>query len=280
MFNGFDNWTREKKSPLFNKVKKWFTPKKATFKENMNIAIYHLKASSDKLRRNSSALNRKNQRLFQKCIEYKLNNKPERATIYANECAELKRLAQLVLSSELALEQAIVRLETINELSDVMGSVLPIISIVENTKNRLVSVIPSVSERLGEVTQMIQSSIVEMGSTPHLSSSQSNLPFEAKKILEQANSVAGERIREKFPELPIELSTSHQSSIKIPVALTATGESVSLSSLSIKSNVYNYIKDHNGELSVLQCASNLGVNPTAVEQAILQLQDEGKILLE
>jgi division protein CdvB (Snf7/Vps24/ESCRT-III family) len=280
MFNGFDNWTREKKSPLFNKVKKWFTPKKATFKENMNIAIYHLKASSDKLRRNSSALNRKNQRLFQKCIEYKLNNKPERATIYANECAELKRLAQLVLSSELALEQAIVRLETINELSDVMGSVLPIISIVENTKNRLVSVIPSVSERLGEVTQMIQSSIVEMGSTPHLSSSQPNLPFEAKKILEQANSVAGERIREKFPELPIELSTSQQSSIKIPVALTATGESVSLSSLSIKSNVYNYIKDHNGELSVLQCASNLGVNPTAVEQAILQLQDEGKILLE
>lgn len=280
MFNGFDNWTHEKKAPLYNRVKKWFTPKKSTFKENMNIAIYHLKASSDKLRRNSSALNRKNQRFFQKCIDYKLNNNPERATIYANECAELKRLAQLVLSSELALEQAIVRLETINELSDVMGSVLPIISIVENTKDRLVSVIPSVSERLGEVTQMIQSSIFEIGSTPDLSSSQSTLPFEAKKILEQANSVAGERIREKFPELPTELSTSHQPPIKIPVALTATGESVSMSSSSIKSNVYNYIKDRNGELSVLQCASYLGVIPSAVEQAILQLQDEGKILLE
>jgi division protein CdvB (Snf7/Vps24/ESCRT-III family) len=280
MFNGFDNWTKEKKTPLLRKVKKWFVPKKSTFKENMNIAIYHLKASSDKLRRNSSALNRKNQRLFQKCIEYKQNNMPERATLYANECAELKRLAHHVLGSELALEQAIVRLETINELSDVMGSVLPIISIVENTKDRLVSVIPSVSERLGEVTQMIQSSIVEMGSTPHLSSSQSNLPFEAKKILEQANSVAGERIREKFPELPTELSTTTSSPIKIPVALTATGESVSLGSQSIKSNVYNYIKNHNGELSVLQCASYLGVIPTAVEHAILQLQDEGKILLE
>lgn len=280
MFDGFDNWTHEKKTPLFKKVKKWLAPKQSTFKENMNIAIYHLKASSDKLRRNSSALKRKNQRLFQKCIDYKLNDKLERATLYANECAELRRLAQLVLSSELALEQAIVRLETINELSDVMGSVLPIIGIVENTKDRLVSVIPSVSERLGEVTQMIQSSIVEMGSTPHLSSPQSNLPFEAKKILEQANSVAGERIRDKFPELPTELSATPSPTIKIPIALTATGESVSLSSPSVKSSVYNYIKDRKGELSVLQCASHLGVIPTAVEQAILQLQDEGKILLE
>jgi hypothetical protein len=127
---------------------------------------------------------------------------------------------------------------------------------------------------------MIQNSIVEMGSTPHLSSPQSNLPFEARTILEQANSVAGERIREKFPELPTELSTPDRPLIKIPVALTATGETVSMSSPSIKSSVYNYIKDRNGELSVLQCASYLGVLPTAVEQAILQLRDEGKILLE
>jgi division protein CdvB (Snf7/Vps24/ESCRT-III family) len=279
MFDGFDNWNNQK-TPLSKKVKKWLTPKKSTFKENMNIAIHHLKASAEKLRRNSRALNRKNQKLFQKCIDYKLNNKPARATLYANECAELKRLAQLTLSSELALEQAIVRLETINELSDVMGSVLPIISIVENTKDRLVSVIPSISERLGDVTQMIQSSIVEMGSTPHLSSTHSKLPFEAKKILEQANSVAGERIRDKFPELPTELTATHEHKIKIPVALSATGESIPLSSSSIKSSVYNYIKDHNGELSVLQCASHLGVIPTAVEQAILKLQDEGKILLE
>ncbi len=285
MFDGFDNWNNQK-TPLLKKFRKWFEPKKSTFKENMNIAIFHLKASAEKLRRNSGALNRKNQRLFKKCIDYKLNNEPERATLYANECAELRRLAQLVLSSELALEQAIVRLETINELSDVMGSVLPIIGIVENTKNRLVSVIPSVSERLGEVTQMIQSSIVEMGSTPHLSSPHSKLPFEANQILEQANSVAGERIRDKFPELPTELRDSHEQKLKIPVALTATGESMPLTSTractasSIKKSVYNYIKDRNGELSVLQCASYLGVIPTDVEQAILQLQDEGKILLE
>jgi Mn-dependent DtxR family transcriptional regulator len=48
----------------------------------------------------------------------------------------------------------------------------------------------------------------------------------------------------------------------------------------LKKQVYSYIKDQEGKLSVVQCASYLGVFPTDVEKAILRLKNEGKIILE
>lgn len=265
---------------MIRKLKRWFKPENKTFKDNINAAIFHLNASAKKLRRNAVALKRKDKTLFDRCIELRINNHSHRALLYANECAELRRLAQLVMSSELALEQAIVRLQTISELSDVMGTVLPILGIVENTKARLLGIIPSVSEQLGEVTGMLQSTIGDMGSVPiEPTTHTSRLSFEAEKILEEVDDAAEEKLRDRFPELPTELYHSDPE-LRVPVALTATGESLLFDESSLISNVYNYIRERNGELSVLKCASNLGVHPTDVEQAILKLKDEGKIILE
>jgi Mn-dependent DtxR family transcriptional regulator len=37
--------------------------------------------------------------------------------------------------------------------------------------------------------------------------------------------------------------------------------------------VYDYLKKRNGNLSIAECASELGVTPKDVEQTILQLRD-------
>jgi division protein CdvB (Snf7/Vps24/ESCRT-III family) len=228
-------------------------------------------------------LKRRDSNFFNKCIDAQLNQRYDRAILYANECAEIRKLAKLLLSSELALEKAIIRLRTISELSDVVGTIVPILGIVQETKGRLKGVIPSVTGRLEEVSGMLNSSITAMGSIDASAPGSTGLNPEVKTILEEANMVADEEIREKFPELPQELHATEvvEDDTRIPVALTASGvEPPKQGRTLLNKQVYKYIKDQDGKLSVVQCASYLGVFPTDIEKAILRLKNEGKIILE
>jgi len=254
-----------------------------SLKENISTATYNLKATLSKIRRNSTGLKQRDSNFFKKCIDAQLNNNYTRAILYANECAEIRKLAKLLLSSELALEKAIIRLQTISELSDIVGTIVPILGIVQETKGRLKGVIPSVTGRLEEVSEMLNSSIMEMGSVHASASGPTNVNPEVMTILEEANTVAEEEIREKFPELPQELHAIKvdDDEARIPIALTATGVEISLQDRALlKRQIYRYIKDQDGKLSVVQCASYFGVFPKDVEKAILRLKNEGKIILD
>ena len=195
-------------------------------------------------------------------------------------------MARLIISSELAIEQAIVRLHTIGEISDVMGTMAPVFEVVQETKGRLTGIIPSVAGKLDEVNNMLHSSLMEMGSAYSFEADGQGSNREAAKILEKANEAAEEKVREKFPELPPDLESQKLEfqefeETRIPVALTASGGELRIQEyVSLKQQVYDYIKACDGQLSIVQCASYLGVFPKDVEKAILKLREEGKISLE
>jgi len=244
------------------------------------MAAYLLESTSNRLRSLSEGLKRRDQRFFAKCIEAEIAGNHTRAIIYANECAEVRKLARLVISSELALEQAALRLQTINKLGDVMVTIAPIVEIVEETKGRLSGIIPSVSANLNEVNSVLKSSLSEMGSVGVNENVENS--GEAMKILREANLTAEEKIREKFPQLPEDLETSEAfAESKIPVALTATGGSLEAEAKDLlKQQVYEYIRACDGKLSPAQCASILGVSSKDVERVILKLKEEGRITIE
>lgn len=241
------------------------------------MAIYLLESTSGKLKFLSEGMKKRDQKFFSKCTEAEINNDHSRAIMYANECAEVRKLARLVISSELVLEQAALRLQTLNKLGDVLTTIAPIVEIVEETKERLVGIVPSVSDKLNEVNSVLRSSLSEMGSTDFLEDP-SNNSSEAMKILEEANLTAEEKIREKFPHLPEELEASEELKFRIPVALTATGENSEIESKGLlKQQVFEYVKTCNGQISLTHCASSLGVPLEAVEEALLRLKEEGRI---
>jgi division protein CdvB (Snf7/Vps24/ESCRT-III family) len=153
-----------------------------------------------------------------------------KAIVYANECVELRRIAQIVLSSELSIEQAILRLDTISEISDLIVAVDPILGIIQETKGRLSNFIPSVAEKLGEVNTVLGSTMTAMSSFHSLGVKMKidsvgiKVNSEAEKILKEANDAAEERIRDRFPEMPLELKISKKKSErKMPVGLMASG---------------------------------------------------------
>ena len=189
-----------------------------------------LSATLTKLKYISSGLKNRDQKIFERCIKANLDKNRMKAIVYANECVELRRIAQIVLSSELSIEQAILRLDTISEISDLIVAVDPILGIIQETKGRLASFIPSVADKLGEVNTVLGSSMTAMGSFHSLGVNMKidsigiKVNSEAEKILKEANDAAEERIRDRFPEMPLDLKISEKNSQRrIPVALTASG---------------------------------------------------------
>jgi division protein CdvB (Snf7/Vps24/ESCRT-III family) len=285
MFNKFEKWNNVENSVL-EKLRARLGQKKPSIQENAIAAVYKLEATLNKLRHTTDGLTRKDEKLFSKCIEAQVAKNLQRAVMYANECAQVRNMAKLVISSELVIEQAIVRLQTIGELGDIMVTMSPVVEVVQETRGRLFGVIPSVAGKLDEVTHMLSSSLTEMSSGNSSENGAQGSNKEALKILEEANVAAEEKFREKFPELPQDLTdqdldAQESEDARVPIALTATGdESVVVPDVSIKEQVYDYVKTCDGNLSIIQCASYLGVFPKDVEKAILKLKEEGKIALE
>jgi len=236
-----------------------------------------LESTLSKLRVLAAKMKKRDKRFFTKAIEAIMIDDSKRAVIYANECAQVRKLARLVIGSELALEQAILRLQTVNEISDIMSAVTPILGIVQETKGRLVGIIPSIAGKLNDVNTVLKSSMSEIGLVSH-AETQIVTSVEAVQILKEVNLAAEEKVREKFPQLPQDLRTP-VAEAHVPIALTTNGSAVEMTAQSLRTQVYEYIKSCDGRMSIVQCASQLDVGPKDVEEVILRLKDEGKIAL-
>ena len=86
------------------------------------------------------------------------------------------------------------------------------------------------------------------------------------------------RLLEKRRQLPQDLRTP-VAEVRVPVALTTNGSAVEMTAQSLRTQVYEYIKNCDGRMSIVQCASQLDVGPKDVQEVILRLKDEGKITL-
>ncbi len=133
--------------------------------------------------------------MFQRCIGAQLSKDTAHAALYANECAEIRKMAHITLSSELALERVILRLQTIEEFGDVMAQLAPVIGIVRETRGRIAGVIPEVAGELGEVNNMLSDMSLETGEVQEQGFDLTASSSEARKVLEESSSIASQQIK-------------------------------------------------------------------------------------
>jgi len=224
-----------------------------------------LRAQSDRLEQAASRLQARNKELFEKCVNSKTSGDHSRALIYANECAEIRKIAKTIINGQLALEQVILRLETIEELGDIFVQMGPIVNVVQEIQGQLTGVLPEVSHELGEINSALNSAVLEAGSA----SENPPIPIpiseeETERVLAEANVIADERMKEYFPFLPDALETPEK---------TADDD--------IENRVYEYIKSLGDRtISVKTCASALQLPPDLVKKAISSLTEKKRLLLE
>jgi len=172
-------------------------------KVKLENSIYKLNNVKSRLSQFAERLEQKDKDLLEKCMAAMASGDQSKAKIYAAECAEVRRMARLIISGQAAVEQAALRLETIKEFGDVAKSVEPLVKVIRSLGGKLKGIIPEASYELEEAGKSLNELIFETGEI----SSSTGLSFqpsspEAEKILEAASAIAEQRMKEKFPSLP------------------------------------------------------------------------------
>ena len=239
-------------------------------KERIAHAVFRLSAQQSRLEHMSARLKQKDQEMFQRCIGAQVAKDSAHARIYANECAEIRKIAKVVLASQLALERAILRLQTVEEFGDVLVQIAPVIDVVKETKSHIAGVIPEVGNELEEVNSMLSDLSLETGETDDQELEADINSEEARKVLQESTAVAEEKMKEQFPKIP-EMDQLPNKLILVPEG----GEGVFL-----EEAVLDFVKDHNGELSLSDCATSLGASYDDIKKTIVRLRDEGRITLD
>jgi len=188
------------RTPWTKKFKEAIRP--TPMRQRVSDCLFKLKVQQRKLERTSYHMQQRDQALYGKCVLATQGKNTQLASMYANECAELRKMAKVVLHSELALEQVTLRLETVHEFGDLANAMTPVANVVRTLKSQLEGVMPEVSLELSEINETLEGLAVEVGETTETSFDVTSSSEESQHILQEANIVAEQKMKERFPELP------------------------------------------------------------------------------
>jgi len=269
-----------------------------------------LKIEQSRIEQVSFRLKKRDNVLFQTCVHALKKQNKGRATILANEIAEIKKLTKFLYHVELAIERVILRLETIRELSDIVIDLKPALRMLQNVSKELFEVLPDVSSELGKVNDVISETLY----STRITTDESLIPVNrttpgGEEILKEVSSFVEQRVAEKLPEPPANLETPMETPVRQMVALAATCsqtigqetseiEAVSSQNLfsfketevqevslkvekrSLEDVLFEYVKKSKGEVDLTQCSLQLNASYDEIEKALQDLGAKGKIIVE
>lgn len=265
-------------------------------------AIQKLRIQRFKLERIIVRLRKRDKILFESCVTEVKNQNKERATIFANELVEVRKLIDTVSKTEITIERIILRLETIKELNNVVLELRPALKALQNIAKCINRVMPEMAYEL----ETVNDSLIETLAITKVGSSQPVIPLNVKtpgaeEILKEVSEVLEDKIMERLPEPPLSVPQKTQTTknMKQMVALAASCSSetngneeaqtylelqrVSFTlqkSSCIEDTILDYIKKCNGQFNVAQCALELNVPSEEVEEILEKLGAQGKIQLK
>ena len=185
---------------IFGKVKEAFHP--TPIRRRITEALFKLKIQLSRLDRTAQKMQQRDAALHSKCVAAVQQKNTQLASMYASECAEIRKMAKVVLHSQLALEQVAMRLETVLNYGDVADTMRPVAGVVRTIKTQLEGVLPEVSMELASVNESLEYLVLQVGDATEQSFDLTITGEDAQKILGEANVVAEAKMRERFPELP------------------------------------------------------------------------------
>ncbi len=277
-------------------------------------SIYTLKVQQNKLEQASFRLRERDRILFENCMSALKKNNKDRASMCANEIAEVRKLIQFLGNVQLAIERVILRLDTIKELSDIVVDLKPALKLLSNVSTDLFQVLPDVSSELDNVHSTIQETL---HATKLQQDAETLVPVGKKtesgeEILKEVSGFIEQKLAKDLPEPPINTAPVKEKKMPVKelVALSATSSSVSGHKVTEESGfdvsktmftykkseikeitmkvkqptledvLLEYVRKTNGEIDLSRCSSELQASNEDIEHALENLGSQGKIKIE
>lgn len=161
-----------------------------------------LKAQVARLDEALNKLKEKDRLYYSKAVSLLRSGSRKEAIVYANELAEVRRVIRSVNYIRLAIEQVILRLSTINDLSEATTKIAPAIRILRSIRGFISGVIPQTEDELARLFEELMAVIVETSQSESLPEEMPIADEEAERILKEAERQAEAEVSSKLPPIP------------------------------------------------------------------------------
>lgn len=193
--------TKREEAPLTRRIQDAVRPP-GPLKPRLDVAVRRIELQVNKLDQASEKFSQRDRTIFARIVDAYTKHDTSRANVFANELAEIRKMERLITNARLALEQIVLRLRTVSELGDVVSTLGPAVGVLRSVRTGLVTVFPEAESELGEIGNLLSGIMMEAGTETGMSLNFNAVNEDATKILTEASTVAEQRIKEKFPDLP------------------------------------------------------------------------------
>jgi division protein CdvB (Snf7/Vps24/ESCRT-III family) len=191
----------EHSEPFEARVKNSFRSQ-GQLKPRLDRAIQRLEGQIQRLDQTSNRLSERDKSIFAKVVEAYSKHDQQHANALATELTEIRKIEKTVMNARLALEQIVLRLRTVTELGDMVYTLGPVIGVLGTVRAAITGVLPDTGRELEQIGTELNGIIGDAGQTTGLTLDFAASGEEAQKILTEAATIAEERTKDKFPELP------------------------------------------------------------------------------
>ncbi|RLG39383.1 MAG: hypothetical protein DRO01_05745 [Thermoproteota archaeon] len=197
-------WTG-KKGGFAESLKKNLAPQK-NLRPKLENAIKLLQKQMTKLDVSIRNLREKDRVYFAKVVESIKNHDRTMATLYANELVEIRKALKVLKQARYAIHSVVVRLKTVESISDAAAEILPAMQVLRNVKGMVSYILPIAEDGLNEVGSLLQDIMWEATQTGESAIDMTAANDEAIKILNEAERLAQEDMRKELPGIPESIS--------------------------------------------------------------------------
>jgi division protein CdvB (Snf7/Vps24/ESCRT-III family) len=197
---------KESQAPMGSKIKDAVRPP-GPLKPRLDFAIRRIDLQVQRLDQASDRFTERDKSIFVRIVEAYTKHDMPRASVFANELAEIRKMEKMIMHARLALEQIVLRLKTVSELGDVVTTLAPAVGVLRTVRTGMASIFPEAERELGQIGNLLSGIIVDAGQSTGLTINFETANDDAQKIMTEAASVAEQRIKEKFPDLPAGMPT-------------------------------------------------------------------------
>ena len=235
-------------------------------------------------------LEQRRKSLFDTTVKAMMTKDESKATVYANEWSELRKVGKVVYASELALTQVVLRLESILDVGDVMFHMSMAFKVLRKVNKTVQGLVPSLDQASSDINNALSETMAGMENiSPSISL---NIKTETgEELVEQARKLAEERAEEMKRSIdvsPLHLQLrGYEQSSRVPLLATGEDDDEDPAILGTvykprpvhetEEQVLQYAAIHNGNVDISDASTVLKMPSDDVEQAMLILMAQGKV---
>ncbi len=239
-------------------------------------------------------LENRRQSLFEQVVHAIEERDDSRASVFAVELSEIKKVLRVVKVSELALTQIIVRIQSIRDVGDVFVNVNESFKIIKSISKSVSGVVPALENATDEVNKSLSETLAGLGNlSPSISLDIKN--ESEQDIFEKVKLFSEEKTMELNDDIPQSIASASGDSMfekveRIALLATAADDSSEpgfkpvllgkpKGNAAAEDKIFNYIDRRSGHLNILDAAATLNLPADEVEKTVIKLVSEGKVKL-